>query len=97
MATFKKGSLLYVLESVALNRIETRNEDTTIRVSYVFMQKIIKEFIDFCNVKANPSDFLLELHIIFYGKEFRVEHRIYRDDGNDSDVDEQIIKLFIEE
>lgn len=88
--------LLEILKEVAKKRIERFNLThilhSHIRLSQPFMNQAVKELRETTNYTIIITEMAQEFTIIVENHKFTVHHRSYKDDSNDYDVEEMVIK-----
>lgn len=87
--------MIKILDEVIMQRQMRNDNNMTIRLSEVFMKAALKSMKDFNEnsyIMKNPIDYG-SMSEFFY-KNYKVINREYRDDTNDPDVEETILKLF---
>lgn len=88
--------MIKILEEVAAQRLKLNTGNFVIQISQVFMNKALIEL----NKMLGSEKYRLgtsngEFTYTFFGKEFKVKNREYRDDTNDKDVEEIIYEFAI--
>lgn len=92
--------MLKILEDVAAKRQQTFDENKTIQLSTVFMKELIDEINSSIGKKVftfNGETGCTELMHVFHHEEYQIRNRAYRDDTNDSDVEEMILEHIIKD
>ena len=78
-----------ILSKVAKKRLEQENPHHTIRLS----EFLIRKFVEENNITLTEdiaSNFMIEMHYTFHDHKFLLQHRFYRSDCTDNDVEEEL-------
>jgi len=86
--------MIKILEEVAVQRQLKNDKDTTIQLSTTFMRKAVdsannwagKEIVVF-------NDYMTEFKLMLFNTEYLIRNRAYRDNTNDEDVEEAVLKF----
>jgi hypothetical protein len=85
-----KVPIIRILEKVAYNRFTRFDENREIQLSKIFMNRFIKESCFEVTVGQDEDvGFEIEKNM-FYNQKWTIRSRPYRDNSNDSEVEEAI-------
>ena len=86
--------MIKLLEEVAAQRQLRGDENYTIQLSSTFMKKAVDSVNNIIGEnKIKQDENMNEFKYIFFGKEYTIQNRRYRDDTNDEDVEEAVFKF----
>lgn len=82
--------MINVLEEVVAQRQLKNDENRLIQLSSVFMDSLISSFKVYSNDESILND---EFFVVIHNLNYKIRNRAFRDDTNDPDVEEAILKL----
>jgi hypothetical protein len=90
--------MIKLLEEVVFNRrLKGLDDNNTIQLSAVFMRAAVESFNEMIGKPLlSQNDEMNEFVIVLLDKPYKIVNRAFRDDTNDNDVEEIIVKMLVD-
>lgn len=90
--------MINILKEVVFNRhLKGLDDNNTIQLSSVFMRAAVESFNEMIGKPLlSQNDEMNEFCIVLLNKPYKIVNRAFRDDTNDNDVEEIIVKMLSE-
>jgi DNA helicase HerA-like ATPase len=86
--------MIKILEEVAVQRQQKYDKNTTIQLSTTFMRKTVDSVNNWAGKEIVVfNDYMTEFKLMLFNTEYLIRNRAYRDDTNDEDVEEVVLKF----